>query len=193
MLVIIWLIAGTMALAAEKMTIMPASANNPWLKSKIEKDLKKPECEMDFDAESCLASLKKYGELIDKGNEQGEQLHTIHFKMFQSAIVDWARLKYFECDTNISKMWLKKIYKYFGLMAQYSQEMDIAEKSKNNIAFEKAKKIFNSVIDSYLKEIQKPEKPNAKIREQLRIQKFKEHKLYMEYLRKLQKGEAVEE
>jgi len=172
---------------------IPVNNINPWLKTDLEKSLKKPECEMETDRDVCLKYLEDFHDLIEKGDAKGAQLKTVHYKIYQSTIVDWARLRYFECDTNLSKMWLKKIYKYIEMMYQASMAMDEAEHYKKTGNFEKAKKIYNDAVDAYIKVIKNPEKPNPRIREQLRIQKFKEHKLYMEYLRKLQKGEAVEE
>jgi len=101
------------------------------------------------------------------------------------------KLKYFECDTNISKEWLKKIAGMFETMYQYNRAMDYYEKNKKDKEFEKYQKAFNDLLDLYRKEIQNPVKPARQIKEKLEVEKLKERRAYQEYLRKQKKARGV--
>jgi len=167
--------------------------NNPWLKTSFEKARKKPECTIELNKAQFLDYLTHALSLIEKGDQNGQPIKTTQFMVFVSIVKGWIQFKYFECDTEISKKWLVKIAKMFNQMYELNRAMDEAEAKGETAKFEENKKAFNQLVDLYIKEIQKPEKPSNAVMQKLETQKRQEQKAYKAYLKKTGQSEDDEE
>lgn len=183
---------GVVAHAATKDNELPPQGDPVVLKKMFgELVNKKPQCELELSRDFFLTILQNYADAIEKGESgKGQSLISLNYLSFRDYIGTWVKTyKYLELDSNISKKWFIKIYRYFDVMYKSFIAMDAAERSGKKAEFAKAQKAYNDAIDAFLKELKKPEKPEKRIVEQLHVQKIKEHRQYQEYLRKLKKEE----
>lgn len=153
---------------------------------------KTPQCEIEFSRDDFDKQLQVFADSIDKGEFAGKPLTNQALLSFISVISNWPKMyKYFELDTNISTKSINHLGKILKEVVKASMAMDAAEKKKNTKAFDQCKKIYNDNADAFIKGIKKLEKPDRKMMEQVRLQKVKEHRLYMQYLRSLKKDEDI--
>lgn len=187
LIIALFLVAISVISAPQKIATVSVD-NNPWLKTPFEKGMKKPECDIDLDKNTYIGNLNNFYNMIEKGYDNGKPISSTHYNSFAHIVKSWTKLKYFECDTEISKNWLVKIAGMFQKMYDLNRAMDEAEAKKDTKKFEEYQKAFNKLVDLYVKEIQKPEKASQNVMQALEVQKMKEAKAYKAYLKKMNKG-----
>ncbi|MDD3117664.1 MAG: hypothetical protein PHQ27_00645 [Victivallales bacterium] len=185
-LALLLLLTGTVWAVPPRIAI-PASpaANNPWLRTPYEKARKMPECMVSLSRETFLNNLLAFQNSIEHGDNQGKQLRSSHYMSFKNSVLEWTKLRFFECDTDISKKWLMQIAEIFQKMYEYNQAMDSLEAKGDQRNFEVYHQAFKKLQAQYTAAIRQPGRPSQAVIRQLEEQKMKEQKAYRAYLKSL--------
>ncbi len=167
------------------------AAENPWIKTSLERQYKQPECMIDLSSRYFLNILNKYKGYIEKG-DKGGLISPGSLVGFAGSMKPWLKYKYIQLDTGLSKAWLRKIIKIFMIMFRYNREMDIAQKIKNTKRYDIAKEKYKQYYKLLVKTIKSPEKAPRKVREAEQDRKIKEYKAYRKYLEKQEEIENAD-
>jgi hypothetical protein len=126
-----------------------------------------------LDRAKIMTSLQVFDKGLVKGDDKGKALNSISYVSYVAFIRDALKNPWMEVDTELSRVWMEKIYKLMTFMykAKYYLEKEKRMNRENRSQSLKTKQNFYIAYKKFTELLKNPEKVDPKRLRQLKKQK----------------------